>query len=186
MALAFEWNTDGPLQQSDGAGLPESLQLDIAKRTQSHIFDKVLRFANDRACYRAHANNAVLRTLTRKSGLASTEPVILFANCLRPDNTAPIFIGNAANGSDASFVQCRGASLSSIMCYLAATWCLAILTALVACYQLLLRSKTRYYPAGQIIAEKKGIADGLMVITSGKVSAFISATPEFVFTQNAF
>ena len=37
-------------------------------------------------------------------------------------------------------------------------------------WQLLLKSKTKYLPAGKIIADSGGIADGMMVITSGKES----------------
>jgi hypothetical protein len=35
--------------------------------------------------------------------------------------------------------------------------------------QLLLRCKTRYYPVGSIIADSREEAEGLMVITAGKV-----------------
>ena len=35
--------------------------------------------------------------------------------------------------------------------------------------QLLLRCTTRYFPAGSIIADSRERANGLMVITSGKV-----------------
>ena len=44
--------------------------------------------------------------------------------------------------------------------------------------QLLLKSKTRYFPAGRIVAEGRGKANGLMVITSGKVSTPPTAPAE--------
>ncbi len=41
--------------------------------------------------------------------------------------------------------------------------------------QLLLRSKTRYYSRGSIIADSREIAKGLIVITSGQVLKFASS-----------